>query len=298
VEVPTESYRSILDCVTEGVYMVDPDRTIIFWNRGAEEITGYGSHEAVGRRCRDNLLEHCNENGENLCLTQCPLSGAMKDGEPRAASVFVKHKSGHRVPIRIQALPLYDAAAKLIGAVEIFEDMSAHRLRTPDAAVHTQWRDNLTGIASHALIAAQLEAWLRLNRDGRAPGGAILVGIDGIDDIAHKYGRDAALLGIKTVAHGLSICSRARDLIGRWHDDQFLGILETTRQDDVRITAERLRALVSASAFQWWGDNVTVTISGGATLLKPGDTMDAVLRRLESGREHSKHAGGNQIHLI
>ncbi|HRU06347.1 MAG TPA: PAS domain-containing protein, partial [Candidatus Brocadiia bacterium] len=31
-------YRAVLDNLRDGVYIVDPDRRILFWNRGAEAI--------------------------------------------------------------------------------------------------------------------------------------------------------------------------------------------------------------------------------------------------------------------
>ncbi|MGB9833473.1 MAG: PAS domain S-box protein [bacterium] len=47
--------RAILDRVADGVYLVSPDRTILFWSRGAEEITGFKTEDMVGR--------HFNESG-------------------------------------------------------------------------------------------------------------------------------------------------------------------------------------------------------------------------------------------
>ena len=57
----------------EGAYMVDKDRTILFWNKAAENLTGYRASEVVGKHCDDNLLMHVNEKGENLCKEFCPL---------------------------------------------------------------------------------------------------------------------------------------------------------------------------------------------------------------------------------
>jgi len=33
-------YKRILDSLYDGVYLVDPDRRITYWNSGAERITG------------------------------------------------------------------------------------------------------------------------------------------------------------------------------------------------------------------------------------------------------------------
>ena len=41
-------YRALLDHLDEGLYMVDLDRRILYWNRGAERISGYLAHEVAG----------------------------------------------------------------------------------------------------------------------------------------------------------------------------------------------------------------------------------------------------------
>ena len=52
--MPTEAmFKNIVDNIYEGVYFVDLERRITYWNRGAERITGYSAAEVVGRHlCR------------------------------------------------------------------------------------------------------------------------------------------------------------------------------------------------------------------------------------------------------
>ncbi len=49
-------YKMLLDNLYDGVYFVDPLRTITYWNKGAERITGYTAAEVIGKRCADNIL--------------------------------------------------------------------------------------------------------------------------------------------------------------------------------------------------------------------------------------------------
>lgn len=51
-------YRELLDNLHDGVYFVDRDRRITFWNKGAERLSGFSAAEVVGRRCSDNILTH------------------------------------------------------------------------------------------------------------------------------------------------------------------------------------------------------------------------------------------------
>ena len=94
----------ILDQMHDGVYLVDTERTIRFWNRGAERISGYAAADVIGTRCSDNLLMHTNERGDPLCVVGCPLAATMRDGDAREIGVFLRHKDGHRVPVHLSLI--------------------------------------------------------------------------------------------------------------------------------------------------------------------------------------------------
>ena len=42
-----EVYQTVLDGLEQGVYVVDLNRRIVFWNAAAERISGYLRHEVV-----------------------------------------------------------------------------------------------------------------------------------------------------------------------------------------------------------------------------------------------------------
>ena len=49
-------FEKVLDRVFSGVYFVDRDRRIIYWNKGAERITGHKKDKVMGKLCFDNIL--------------------------------------------------------------------------------------------------------------------------------------------------------------------------------------------------------------------------------------------------
>ena len=114
----------LLGAMTEAVYAVDRDRRITYWNAAAEQLTGYSAAEVVGRRCQDNLLNHVDEAGNQLCKDGCPLQATVEDGQTREALVFLQHRAGHRLPVAVRAAPLRSAGETIIGAVEVFHDDS------------------------------------------------------------------------------------------------------------------------------------------------------------------------------
>lgn len=51
-------YKRLLDRLNDGVYFVDRNRRITYWNEGSARLTGFSAEEAVGRNCQDDFLCH------------------------------------------------------------------------------------------------------------------------------------------------------------------------------------------------------------------------------------------------
>ncbi len=140
--------ESLLENLIDGVYFVDRDRRIMYWNRGAERIAGFTRDEVLGRRCADGILEHCDESGRILCGERCPLLATINDGRLREVHVYLQHKDGHRKPVCICASPIRDASGAIVGAVESFnEEIGFGHSRQPAAhSTDASTTDPLTGV--------------------------------------------------------------------------------------------------------------------------------------------------------
>ena len=118
----------VVNSISEGLYIVDTARRIMFWSRGAERITGWKAAEVVGSLCEDGILEHIDSGGHKLCHTDfCPLARSIRTGESqRIASIVYSLGSGsRRVPVEVTTAPLRDRAGSIVGGVEVFRDISA-----------------------------------------------------------------------------------------------------------------------------------------------------------------------------
>jgi len=56
-------FRSILEDLHLAVYLVNREGKIVFWNDGAERITGYLRQDVIGRIDNDNLLGETDGDG-------------------------------------------------------------------------------------------------------------------------------------------------------------------------------------------------------------------------------------------
>ncbi len=290
-------YKRILDSLYDGVYLVDTDRRITYWNPGAERITGYRPDEAVGRRCQDGFLVHVDEKGNSLCLHGCPLSSTMADGQPLEAEIYLQHKDGYRVPIFVRAAPIRDEKGRVAGAVEIFSDNSRV------AAVSDLNRelrqlallDPLTEVGNRRFLEQQIVA--RLNEQDRYGWrvGVLFVDVDGFKEINDGYDHIVGDRVIRMVARTLVNGIRSFDIVGRWGGDEFVVLIVNVDEGRLRAVSEKLRRLVESSGFAEGDKTISVTVSVGGTLAAVRETPEAVIRRADRLMLASKTGGGNRV---
>jgi len=109
----------ILDSISEGVFTVDLDWRITFFNRAAEEMTGIRRQDAIGKYCRDVLRA-------DVCETGCTLAETIQTGKPiMNKAVHIIDADGKKRAIAISTALLNDTKGKVIGGVETFRDTSA-----------------------------------------------------------------------------------------------------------------------------------------------------------------------------
>src|SRR5258708_18946795 len=109
-----EIYQSVLDGLGTGVYIVDRNRRIRFWNEGAEQITGYLRQDVVGRLQRDHLLAISDEAKDLDSDANDPVNLALRDGKSSSMDVSILHKDGYRVPIVLQTMPIRNSHGAVV----------------------------------------------------------------------------------------------------------------------------------------------------------------------------------------
>jgi diguanylate cyclase (GGDEF)-like protein/PAS domain S-box-containing protein len=291
------SHEKLLDSLFDGIYYVDRDRRITFWNKAAERITGYAREEVLGSCCADNLLRHVDENGRELCMSGCPLSATMADGDVHDAHVYLHHKQGHRVPVSVRVSPVRDESGAIVGSVEIFTDNSSFHqiLREMEQLKHDAYMDELTGAGNRRYGEMTLGARIHeLNAFGR-PFGLIFFDIDHFkrcnDTYGHAVGDEVLVMVAKTVMNIL----RRMDSIVRWGGEEFIVILPGIDLKTLRAVSERIRVFIETSFLVTRGIRLNVTASLGATLARPGDTVESVVQRADGLMYSSKTSGRNRV---
>lgn len=286
----------LCDNLFDGVYFVDRDRKIAYWNHGAEELTGYKSEEVVGSRCFDNLLSHIDESGCELCHAGCPLSATIEDGTRREAEVYLRHKSGHRVPVSIRVAPIRDNSGAIVGAVEVFSDITQKKTierRARDLETEA-YLDPLTKISNRRHITMAVTHAMHEVEEFGTRAGLLLVDVDQFKQVNDQFGHSAGDDVLETVANTLSRAIRPNDVLGRWGGDEFLVLARGVDVGDLQKLAERCLTLIAASTIKAGEERVRVTVSIGGTLLQRGKPAKWAFDRADGFLYACKAVGRNR----
>jgi len=293
-----QSCQDILENLYDGLYIVDRDRKITFWNKGAEKITGFKNAEMIGSYCWDNMLTHVDSEGSFLCLGTCPLAQTIDDGMTREAEVFLRHKEGYRVPVFIRVSPIRDLNGKITGAVEIFNDNSSKidLINQIDQLQALSMLDSLTGLANRRYAEIHLQGKIKEMSDcGCSFFGVLFIDIDDFKKVNDKHGHDVGDEVLKMVSMTLKRGVNGTGLVCRWGGEEFVVVVPVGDIHMLQSVAERLRILVKRSCFSNGQHVVSVTVSAGATMAVPGDTVDSVVKRADKLMFQSKKLGKNRV---
>jgi len=109
---------AIFNSSIEGTFTIDNDWNITSFNKSAEKITGYKISEAIGKKCWEIF-------NSSLCRNGCHMEQTLKKGKAMIGNELeILHKSGRRIPIRVNSNILINNKNEKIGAVETFVDIS------------------------------------------------------------------------------------------------------------------------------------------------------------------------------
>lgn len=118
-----DEITGLFDGTGDGVFIVDQEQRIIYWNRAATELLGYSRSFVLGKHCWKLLLGHTPE-GEPFCRAGCQVRQKLRAGLPVSSfDLLVRHHSGKRVRLNLSTIPVPPS----------FND------NNPDALIHI-WR--------------------------------------------------------------------------------------------------------------------------------------------------------------
>ena len=288
----------LLSHMYEGIYVVDKNRKIIFWNQGSEIITGYKSEEVVQKACYNNILRHVTEDGKELCFNGCPLHDTLATGNINEASVYLHHKEGHRVPVTVKSIPLYEGD-KIVAAIEVFTENNSNSKETIIENRELKKlliTDELTQIPNRRYLDFHLGNMKKEKDEFDLKFGVLFFDIDLFKNINDTYGHNTGDEILKMVSKTLSSNLRSDDKIGRWGGEEFIAIMHVSKESSLEKIANKLRVLVSKSSYNTEDNlSISVNVSIGGAIIKDGESIEELIQRADDNMYISKKTGRNKV---
>ncbi|MBI3475064.1 MAG: diguanylate cyclase [Acidobacteria bacterium] len=273
-------YRSVLENLPIGVYVLDRDQHVRFWNRGAERLTGHLAHEVVGQVCADSL-PHFDPEGRVLAGDDCSITTTLREGRAVHSRVFTLHKQGHRLAVLIRTLPLIDEDGLVMGVAIAFEEATSASMAETNTALMCGCLDPLTGVSTRRMTKAVLAESLVELEETRAGLSLLRIRILGLKELSPHYGVDSVAVFLRTSVQTIRHSLRAEDFLGRWGDDEFLAMLHTGSPVKITAIAEVISQQIAQSEISWWGDRFRLQAEVEWIIASPGDKLEELLGRMK-----------------
>lgn len=111
--------QQLLQTIPTGLFLVDSEKQIVYWNTEAERITGFSAEEAVG--------QHCSFLDGFPCGKKCGLFEVNKEKPITGEPCSVRHRDGQRVALSKNIDLLRNADGEVVGGIEAFVDISRQK---------------------------------------------------------------------------------------------------------------------------------------------------------------------------
>jgi diguanylate cyclase (GGDEF)-like protein len=161
---------------------------------------------------------------------------------------------------------------------------SEQRLRTIAST------DPLTGALNRRAMVDEVEAVPAAGK----PSTLMLADIDLFKRINDEHGHEVGDRVLVRVVDTIAAVVRPQDRIARWGGEEFL-ICVVGDASQAAIVAERVRADVAALRIVDQGRTLTVTVTIGVAVRRPGETIERCVARADAALYRGKQAGRNRV---
>ncbi|MFH0926867.1 MAG: diguanylate cyclase [bacterium] len=276
--------RHLMDNLSHGVYFIDKQGMIIYWNKAAEQLTGYKASEVLGRHYVDNIPVHMNEKGGGKCHDEgSPISRALTSTGVYETEMYIYHKNGDKLPVLIRTAPVLDSSGHIISAMEILEDNSwkVKTLKKMEELEKMSLLDPLTEVGNRRYAEKNLKIRFDEMQRYKHSFGVIFIDIDHFKLLNDTYGHDFGDEVLKVVANTLKRSIRSSDLLVRWGGEEFVAIIVNIGEKGLNQLGNKMGLFVEKASIPNGNDNVKVYISIGVALANPDDTIDTLIKRAD-----------------
>ncbi len=194
--------------------------------------------------------------------------------------------------------PRNDEIGRLSRSLSTMADAVQDNMRTLERLVEERtaelqslaYRDQLTGISNRRGFSEAF-ATTQASAAPHARLAMLLIDIDHFKQINDGYGHQAGDEVAVEIARRIGAVLRPADICGRWGGDEFIVLFSDLGARPLRVIADAMKRGLSNPVTLKDGQNVVVTVSIGACLAEPGETVEQVADMADAALYTAKEDG-------
>jgi diguanylate cyclase (GGDEF)-like protein len=209
--------------------------------------------------------------------------------------VVLEPRYGARRDIRCSAAPLLTAERGVIGAVLVFQDVSASRALQRQLA-HSATHDGLTGLPNRVAFEKALATVAAEAVRERRVHALCFIDLDHFKPVNDGAGHAAGDALLREVARVIGSCCRRQDFAARIGGDEFAILLSDCPVDGARRVAGKIAAAIAAIDFRADGVAYRIGASIGVTAITEfSPASEELVRRADAACYGAKAAGRGRV---
>lgn len=282
---------AVVQASDDGIISITTDGVIQTCNPGMERLIHRGAAWLVGQSVQALLPET-----DQQILVES-FQQVYRGERVERREMNLVRKDGFLIKVAGNIFALRDVRGDVIGYSMIVRDIAAEAEARKNLERLARF-DHLTGLASRSEVLGRLTRALKNTRSPGPQLGGLFCDIDHFKSVNDNWGHAVGDLVLTTVATRIRDCLRHGDTVGRTGGDEILVLLPSIHAlDDAARIAEKIRCRV-AEPIYYDEAIVNVTLSIGATLAVPGESVSKMTARADGAMYQSKQAGRNRVTTI
>ena len=112
---------TLLNAIGEAVIATDLQGAILYWNEAAERTYGWKSSEVIGK----NVLDVTPDDDSKIHASE--IMAVLKKGNSWSGEFLVRHRDGHRFPVKVTNTSILDDQGNLTGIIGVSSDITLRK---------------------------------------------------------------------------------------------------------------------------------------------------------------------------
>jgi len=284
--------QRVIESSSNGIMITDtttPDNPIIYVNPAFGRITGYETHEALGR----NMGFLLGEDQEQIEFME--IRSALHERREGNAVLRNYRKDGSLFWNDLSVSPVLDEAGTVAHFVWVINDVT-EREQHEELLEYQANHDALTGLPNRNLLADRITQSLANARRYNRPVAVLFIDLDNFkfinDSLGHALGDRMLIIQADRLNKSIRSC----DTVARYGGDEFVVVIsDLERIDDAALVAQNIQELV-ARPFSIDGHEFGITCSIGISMYpKDGQDVDSLLKNADAAMYRAKEQSRNSF---